>query len=78
MEMIWAGVDRVVQVSDDEIAAAMRDIYECTHNIAEGAGAAAYAAAKQERSRINGKRVAAVLSGGNIDRALYAQVLASA
>lgn len=75
MAMIWAGVDRVVQVSDDDVAAAMRDIYECTHNIAEGAGAAAFAAAKIERERIQGKRVAAVLSGGNVDRQVYAGVL---
>ena len=47
-----------------------------THNIAEGAGAASLAAALQERSRLAGKRVAVIQSGGNIDRTLFAEVLA--
>ena len=47
-----------------------------THNVAEGAGAAAFAAAFKERDRLAGRRVAVVLSGGNIDRALFAEILA--
>lgn len=78
MAMIWAGVDRIVQVDDDDIAAAMRLIYESTHNVAEGAGAAAIAAISKEREQLKGKRVAAVLSGGNVDRDVYAKVLAGA
>ncbi len=76
LELIWRGVDRVVEVSDDEVAAAMRLFYECTHNVAEGAGAAPLAAALQERRRIAGGRVAVVLTGGNVDRELFAEVLA--
>jgi threonine dehydratase len=53
-------------------------IFTDTHNVAEGAGAAAFAAAFKERDRLAGKRVAIVLSGGNIDRALFAEILAEA
>jgi len=67
---------RIVRVSDGEVAAAMRLYHEATHNTAEGAGAAALAALMQERERQAGKRVAVVLSGANVDRARYAQVLA--
>ncbi|MDO7903230.1 threonine dehydratase [Pseudomonas sp. K1(2024)] len=67
---------RIVRVSDDEIAQAMRLYHETTHNTAEGAGAAALAALLQERERQVGRRVAVVLSGANVDRARYAQVLA--
>ena len=67
---------RIVRVSDDEIAEAMRLYHETTHNTAEGAGAAALAALMQERGRQAGKRVAVVLSGANVDRGRYAQVLA--
>ncbi|RZI78718.1 MAG: threonine dehydratase [Pseudomonas sp.] len=66
---------RMVRVTDDEIAEAMRIYHETTHNTAEGAGAAGLAALLQERERQKGKRVAVVLSGANIDRQRYAQVL---
>ncbi|MGO9336667.1 MAG: threonine dehydratase [Terracidiphilus sp.] len=75
MEIIWANVARVVEVSDAEIAAAMRAIYEDTHNLAEGAGAAALAGALRESHLIGGKRIGIVLTGGNVDRAAYADVL---
>jgi threonine dehydratase len=65
--IICKGASRVVQVTDDEIAAAMRAYWTDTHNLAEGAGAAALAAALQEKKRLQGKRVGLVLSGGNID-----------
>ncbi|AXQ47248.1 threonine dehydratase [Pseudomonas vlassakiae] len=67
---------RIVRVTDSEVAAAMRIYHETTHNTAEGAGAAALAALLQERQRQAGKRVAVVLSGANVDRERYAQVLA--
>jgi threonine dehydratase len=54
----------------------MRILFADTHNLAEGAGAAALAAALKERDRLAGKRIAVVQSGGNIDRALFAEVLA--
>jgi len=66
---------RIVRVTDNEVAEAMRVYHEATHNTAEGAGAAALAALMQERGRQAGKRVAVVLSGANVDRARYAQVL---
>ena len=65
--IICKGASRVVQVTDDEIAAAMRAYWTDTHNLAEGAGAAALAAAMQEKKKLQGKRVGLVLSGGNID-----------
>jgi threonine dehydratase len=70
------GAERIVRVSEDEIAHAMRACFEDTHNVAEGAGAAALAALLQERDRMAGKRVGIVLSGGNIDREMFAEVLA--
>ena len=66
---------RIVTVSEAEMRSAMRIIFTDTHNVAEGAGAAAFAAAFKERDRLAGKRVAIVLSGGNIDRALFAEIL---
>lgn len=75
LEIIQGGVTRIVEVTDREIASAMRAIFECTHNVSEGAGAAAVAAAMQEKSRIAGRKIAVVLSGGNIDRELFASVL---
>jgi threonine dehydratase len=54
----------------------MRAYYEDTHNLTEGAGAAALAALMQERDRMAGRRVALILSGGNIDREAFAEVLA--
>jgi threonine dehydratase len=78
LAIIRAGAARIVTVSESEIRRAMRILFTDTHNVAEGAGAAALAAALQERDRLAGKRVAVVLSGGNIDRALFAEVLAEA
>lgn len=70
-EMIRRGVARIVTVSDDEVAAAVRAYWADTHNLAEGAGAAALAALMQERDAMRGHRVAVVLSGGNIDLDLF-------
>ena len=75
LEIIWRGVERIVEVTDEEVASAMRMLFECTHNTCEGAGSAATAAAFQERSRIAGRRVAVVVSGGNVDRTVFASVL---
>ena len=73
---INAHVERIVEVSEDSIKAAMRHFYTDTHNIAEGAGAAALAALLLEREAMAGKRVAIVLSGGNIDIDVYRDILA--
>ncbi|HLI83944.1 MAG TPA: threonine dehydratase [Bryobacteraceae bacterium] len=77
LAIILEGAARVVTVNDSEIAAAMRHLFSDTHNVAEGAGAAAYAALLQERDRIAGRRVAAILTGGNVDRDVFARILAS-
>ncbi|RIJ12901.1 threonine dehydratase [Pseudomonas sp. 91RF] len=74
-DVYGAGAARIVSVSESEIAEAMRVYYTDTHNLAEGAGAAALAALMQERDRMQGKRVGVILSGGNIDRAVYARVI---
>jgi threonine dehydratase len=58
LQVIRRGVDRIVEVSDDEIAEAIRTLYSATHNCAEGAGAAALAALLRERERLRGRRVA--------------------
>lgn len=78
LDLIWQGVERIVQVTDAEIAAAMRLMFECTHNVCEGAGAAPLAAAIQERERLAGRRVAVVASGGNVDREMFAAILSAA
>jgi threonine dehydratase len=75
VELMWAHVSRIVMVNDEQVAEAMRAVFDDTHNVAEGAGAAAVAAILQEGERLRGKRVAAVLSGGNVDRAVLAEVL---
>jgi threonine dehydratase len=78
LEMIVQGVDHIVEVTDEEIAQAMRAIYEDTHNIAEGAGAAAVAGVLKEREQISGGRVGAVLTGGNVDREMFVEALGAA
>jgi threonine dehydratase len=76
VDIMRRGAARLVQVSDDEVAAAMRIMYRTTHNVAEGAGAAALAALLQEAPRQQGRRVAVVLTGGNVDTEVLATVLA--
>jgi threonine dehydratase len=75
LELITSGVERILEVSEDEIAAAMIAVYEDTHNVAEGAGAASLAGLLQERDEARGKRVGIVLTGGNVDRDVFASVL---
>jgi len=72
---LCGGVARFVQVSEDAIAEAMRIYFDDAHQVAEGAGAAPLAALLQDRQQMAGKDVAVVLSGGNIERARYLQVL---
>ncbi|HPA89507.1 MAG TPA: threonine dehydratase [Quisquiliibacterium sp.] len=73
--LLRTGLERLVRVTDDEVALAMKQLFTDTHNTAEGAGAAALAAALQERARIAGRTVGIVLSGGNVDHDVFAQVL---
>jgi len=76
---ILADVDDIVEVSDADVAAAMRLFYRATHNLAEGAGAAALAAALQlkEDPRLRGRIVGLPLSGGNVDAAMFGPILAA-
>jgi threonine dehydratase len=74
-DIIAKGASRVVAVSEDEIAEAVRILYTATHNMAEGAGAAAFAAVMQERARLSGKRAGVIFSGGNIDMPVFAKIL---
>jgi threonine dehydratase len=70
------GVERILAVDEAEVAAAMRALFVATHNVAEGAGAASFAALLQERDAMRGKRVGVVLCGGNVDADVFARVLA--
>ncbi len=73
--IIKRGAARVLQLSEDDIAEAVRSYFQDTHNVAEGAGAAPLAGLMQERARMAGKRVAVILSGGNIDTSVYRRIL---
>jgi threonine dehydratase len=75
LALIAKGAARIVRVEDDEIAEAIRLLWTATHNVAEGAGAAALAALLKERDRMRGKRVGLILSGGNIDTDVLRMVL---
>ena len=76
LDVVRRGAADVVEVGEDAIAEAMRMLYSETHNVAEGAGAAAFAALMQQRTRHAGQRVAVVLTGGNVDTAVLRVVLA--
>jgi threonine dehydratase len=76
MEVIWENVARIVEVSDAEIEQAMLVYYRDTHNLAEGAAAAALAGAMKERSLLHDKRIGIVLTGGNVDATVFGKVLA--
>jgi len=75
LDIYAGGAERIVTITDDEIAEAMRLFFRFTHNVVEGAGAAPLAALLQERERMAGRKVAVIVTGGNIDTDLYVQVL---
>jgi threonine dehydratase len=77
LDLIRAGIDRLVEVTDDQIEAAMRAIYDDTHNVAEGAGASSVAALLSDGDRTRGP-AGVVLTGANVDRPVFARVLATA
>jgi threonine dehydratase len=74
-DIINRGASDIVAVSDDDIKQAMRLLFSATHNVAEGAGAAALAAVIADKNRAIGKKSAIILSGANIDRDVYADIL---
>lgn len=76
LEIIGRGADRIIRVSEDQIAGAMRAYYSDTHNLAEGAGAAPLAGLLSEQQSVRGQKVGVILSGGNIDASVFQQVLA--
>jgi threonine dehydratase len=76
LDLVLANISRIVEVTDAELGAAMRRLFAMTHNVAEGAGAAAFAAAWREREALAGQRVALPITGANVDTALFADVLA--
>jgi threonine dehydratase len=72
---LLVNLERIVRVTDDEVAEAMRAMYTATHNVVEGAGAAALGAAMKESESLKGKRVAVVATGANVDREVFLRVL---
>ena len=77
-EHILRGAERIVSVTDAEVEAAMRAYFSDTHNVAEGAAGAGLAAVLQEHSQLKGRRIGVVFTGGNVDTAVFARVLAEA
>lgn len=75
LRILGNGLERIVQVSDAQVAQAMRDLYTDTHNVAEGAGAASFAAAWADRAQLQGQVVGTTLCGGNVDAHTLCQVL---
>jgi len=78
VEVINKSAERIVKVGEDEILAAMGHYFTDTHNVAEGAGAAPLAALLREQGPMAGKKVGLILTGGNADKALFAQALKAA
>ena len=76
LSMLAPHLHHIVRVTDAEVADAMRHLYADTHNVAEGAGAASFAAAMQERAQFKGQTVGVTLCGGNVDADVFARVLA--
>jgi threonine dehydratase len=75
LQFLLGNVDHVVRVSEPEVAEAMRILFADTHNVVEGAGAAALAAALKEKAKLQGKRVAVIATGANVDHDVFARVL---
>ena len=80
IEIIVGGAARIVQISEDECAEAVRLVLRCTHHLIEPAGAAAVAGLLADRAvepgRVDGRRIAVIVSGGNIDAPMLAEILA--
>jgi len=76
LELMLRHVDEIVEVSDEEVAAAMRLLFAATHNVAEGAGAASLAGALKRRDSLRGRKVGLTLCGANVDSDVFSRVLA--
>ncbi len=77
LEIIRAGIDHVVEVTDEEIEGAISALFADTHNVVEGAGAAPLAALLRERDSLRGKTAGIVLTGANIDPGPFARIIGS-
>ena len=77
LDIIRAGADHIVQVTDDEVELAIGALFSDTHNVVEGAGAVPLAAVLQEREALRGRTVGIVLTGANIDPEPFARVIRS-
>jgi threonine dehydratase len=75
LPIILQGATRIVTVSEEELAAAMRMYFQTTHQVAEGAGAGPLAALWREKEQWGGRRVGLILSGGNVDMERYRGIL---
>ena len=75
LDIIRAGADHVVEVTDDEVEEAMRALFTDTHNVVEGAGATSLAALLKERDAVGGRTVGIVLTGGNVDPEPFGRIL---
>lgn len=75
LDVMLAHLDHIVRVSDDEVLDAMHDTFTDTHNVTEGAGAAAFAGAMKERAALRGKKVAVIACGGNVDKDVFVKAL---
>lgn len=78
LALLLQGVERIVQVSDEEVEAAIRAYFTDTHNVAEGSAGAGLAAVLRERDLVAGQRVGVVFTGGNIDAPAFTRVLGAA
>ncbi|MFZ6676113.1 threonine dehydratase [Undibacterium sp. Xuan67W] len=78
LAVIFDYVDTIVAVSDAEVAEAMKLLFVTTHNVAEGAGAAALAAVMRDKHSLRGLKVGVPLCGGNVDHEVFAEVLSDA
>ncbi|MGL4953149.1 MAG: threonine ammonia-lyase [Culicoidibacterales bacterium] len=68
-------IDKIVTVSEQQMAVAMVDLLEKCNLLCEGAGAASVAAIQNYPELIQGKKVGAILSGGNIDMNTFESVI---
>jgi threonine dehydratase len=78
LAILLANIDYIVRVCDDEVEESMRHMFTDTHSVVEGAGAAGLAAALREKEQLQGKRIAVVATGANVDRETFAQILLGA
>jgi threonine dehydratase len=78
LESMYDGAARIITVSEEAVASAMRVMFCSTHHLPEPAGAIALAGLVAEREQQRGKRVAVILTGANMDTAMAAEVLSGA